>query len=74
MAGVEVRHSEAWSGPAIFLDVGAIVFFLRAVPWVVQDFSLQRDLGSLEALQAQLESGRPLRFTSTRFLIEAVKT
>ena len=71
--GCEIRRSEDWRGPITFLDVGAIVYFLKVVPWVVEGFDVERHLAFLAALQAKLERGEPLRFTSTRFLIEAVK-
>jgi len=71
--GFDIRRGEEWRGPVTFLDVGALVYFLRAVPWVVEGFDVDSHLGSLKALQARLDSGRPLQFTYTRFLIEAVK-
>ena len=71
--GFEIRRGEEWRGPVTFLDVAALVYFLRAVPWVVQGFDVERHLGALETLQATLQGGQPLRFTYTRFLIEAVK-
>jgi SAM-dependent methyltransferase len=72
--GFDVRRGEEWRGPVTFLDVGALVYFLKAVPWVVEGFDLERHLDVLQALHARLRPGRPLRFTYTRFLIEAVKT
>lgn len=71
--GAEIRRAEAWRGPVTFADVGALIYFLKAIPWVIQDFAVERQLGTLEALQAKLDAGEPLRFTYTRFLIEAVK-
>lgn len=72
--GFEVRRGEEWRGPVTFLDVGAVVYFLKAIPWVVQGFDLERHLGVLEALQASLRAGQPLQFTYSRFLIEAIKS
>jgi SAM-dependent methyltransferase len=71
--GFDVRQAEDWRGPVTFLDVGALVYFLKAIPWIVDDFGVESHLNSLAALQAQIESGRPLQFTETRFLIHAVK-
>lgn len=70
--GFKVRRAEAWRGPVTFADVGAVIYFLKAIPWVVSGFDLERHLEPLLALQAR--AGQPLRFTYTRFLIEAVKT
>jgi SAM-dependent methyltransferase len=71
--GFDIRRAEDWRGEAAFLDVGAVVYFLKAIPWVVQGFEVDRDLAALQALQARLEAEGPLKFTYTRFLIEAVK-
>jgi len=71
--GFEIRSSEEWRGLVAFLDVGAVVYFLRAVPWVVEGFDVETHLEALAALQARLERDPPLRFTHTRFLIDAVK-
>jgi len=54
-----------------FDDVGALVYYLRAVPWTVPGFSVATHRGELVALQAQLESGGQLSFASRRFLIRA---
>ena len=70
--GCEVRCSEEWRGAVTFADVSAIVYFLKAIPWVVQGFDVKRHLGALKTLQARLDEGEPLRFTYARFLIEAV--
>jgi len=71
--GCEIWRAEEWRGPVTFSDVGALVYFLKAVPWVVQGFDVQRDREALEALQARLDDGQPLQFTYTRFLIAVVK-
>lgn len=71
--GCEVRRGEAWRGPVVFHDVGALVYFLKAVPWVVGGFEVETHLEVLQSLQARLDAGQTLEFTYTRFLIEAVK-
>lgn len=71
--GFEIRRAEAWRGAVTFADVGAVIYFLKAIPWVVQGFVVERYMGELEALQTRLDDGQPLQFTYTRFLIEAVK-
>jgi len=71
--GCELRRAEPWRGPVTFADVGALVYFLTAVPWVVEGFDLERHLDVLASLEAQRAAGQPLTFNSTRYLIEAVK-
>ncbi|MFZ5720139.1 MAG: class I SAM-dependent methyltransferase [Pseudomonadota bacterium] len=71
--GMTVRRGEAWRGPVIFRDVGALIYFLKAVPWVIAGFDVQRNLEALKTLQAEVDGGRALAFTYSRFLVEAVK-
>ena len=71
--GCEIRRAEPWRGPVTFEDVGALVYFLKAVPWVVDGFSLEQHLDVLAALEARRAAGAPLTFTYTRYLIEAAK-
>jgi hypothetical protein len=62
-----------WSGTFSFTDVGAIVYFLKAIPWVVSGFSVETHLEYLLSLQRQLENAGSLTFTSRFYLIEAQK-
>lgn len=71
--GCEIQLSEEWRGPARFYDVGALVYFLKAIPWVIEGFEVERNLDVLEALHRQLQSGGPLEFTYSRFLVQALK-
>jgi len=77
-AGLTIITSEEWTGRFTFTDVGAIVYYLKAVPWIVPGFSVATHLDSLLALQARLEkeTGQPevaLSFAAKKFLIEAQK-
>jgi hypothetical protein len=49
------------------------VYYLKAVPWLVPGFSVATHAHALLHLQAQLERGEPLTFTTRRYLIEARK-
>jgi SAM-dependent methyltransferase len=71
-AGLTVVTAENWSGVFTFTDVGAIVYYLKAVPWLVPGFSVATHLDGLLALQARLEEGE-LSFAAKKFLIEARK-
>jgi SAM-dependent methyltransferase len=66
-AGLVVERTEEWQGHATFSDVGAVVFFLHALPWNVSDFSVDRYADALLALH---RSGS-LTFTVGRFVIQA---
>jgi SAM-dependent methyltransferase len=72
-AGLTIVTAEDWSGVFTFMDVGAIVYYLKAVPWLVPGFSVATHLDGLLALQAELETRGELRFAAKKFLIEAQK-
>lgn len=57
----------------IITDVGAIVFYLRATPWQIEDFAVDRYRTKLAQLHARIQQSGPLQIHSHRFLIEAVK-
>jgi SAM-dependent methyltransferase len=73
-AGLQILDARDWSGHFSFADVGAIVYYLRATPWLVPGFSVATHREGLLALQARLERGEPLAFKACKFLIEAIKT
>lgn len=70
-AGLDVELAQEWSGAATFTDVGAVIYFLRAVPWLVDDFSIDRFLPELAALQDRLEQTGKLEFAVSQFLLQA---
>jgi hypothetical protein len=72
-AGLEIVNHQDWSGELAFTDVGAIVYYLKAVPWLVPGFSVESHLKYLLRLQKQLQDKKSLTFTSRRYLIEARK-
>jgi len=75
LAAADLRTVDAreWSGRLSFTDVGAMVYYLRAVPWLVPGFSVERDLARLLALQERLERGAGLDFTARLYFIEALR-
>ena len=58
----------------MFTDVGAIVYYLKAIPWVVPGFTVKSHLRYLLVLQERLEAGEELGFYAAKFLIEASKS
>ena len=60
-----------WQGTFSFLDVGALVYYLRAIPWVVPNFSVDTHLAQLLRLQQRLVADGELTFIDRSFLIEA---
>jgi len=72
-AGLTITDTQEWSGQLSFTDVGAIVYYLKAVPWLVPGFSVETHLKHLLSLQRRLESGGGLAFIARKYLIEAHK-
>jgi SAM-dependent methyltransferase len=72
-AGLTLENAEEWCGEFTFTDVGAIVYYLKAVPWLVEGFSVETHLDALLKLQRRLEDGEPLTFEARSYLIEAKK-
>ena len=56
-----------------FLDVGALVYYLKANSWVVPDFSVDTHVDYLLALQERLDREGRLTFDDRSYLIEAQK-
>jgi SAM-dependent methyltransferase len=73
-AGLEIVNIQNWSGELTFTDVGAIVYYLKAVPWLVPGFSVGSHWKYLLNLQNQLEDKESLTFTARKYLIEARKS
>lgn len=57
-----------------FYDVGAIVYYLKAISWQIPDFSVEKYFDRLEAIQAVIDKQEYIDFTRHRFLIVAQKT
>ncbi len=56
-----------------FYDVGAVVYFLRLVVWIVPDFSVERYRDQLWSLHQQIVREGQYVTHASRFLIEASK-
>lgn len=72
-AGLTIVDLQEWQGKLRFSDVGAIVYYLKAVVWQVPDFSVQTHQRSLFALQERVDRGEELAFEAGMYLIEARK-
>lgn len=72
-AGLEVTDLRAERLRIEFLDIGAVVYFLRKVIWMVPGFTVGAYLPQLRALHRKIEQEGPFVAHSARFLIEARK-
>ncbi len=55
-----------------FYDVGAVVYYLKAVPWQVPNFSIEGYFDKLAAIHTRIEEQGYIDFSMHRFLIVAV--
>ncbi|MCB0048432.1 MAG: hypothetical protein KDE24_02665, partial [Caldilinea sp.] len=55
-AGLAIVDVQDWQGSLRFLDVGALVYYLKAVPWLVPGFSVATQRDTLFALQDRLDA------------------
>jgi SAM-dependent methyltransferase len=72
-AGLGVEKVEEWQGQLSFRDVGAVVYYLKAVPWLVPGFSVETHTDSLMRLQGRLQRQGQMVFEARKYLIEAGK-
>jgi len=72
-AGLTVTDLRAESLRTEFFDVGAVIYFLRKVIWIVPGFTVDSYRIKLRSLHDQIAERGPFVATTRRFLIEAVK-
>lgn len=72
-AGLEVVDLRMERLRMEFFDIGAVVYFLRKVIWMVPDFTVERYRDRLRALNQQIERDGAIVVHSSRTLIEARK-
>ncbi|MFC5724949.1 class I SAM-dependent methyltransferase [Streptomyces gamaensis] len=70
-AGLQVVDLRSESLRTEFLDVGAVIYFLRKVIWMVPGFTVERHRDRLRELHELIERDGPFVAHTTRFLIEA---
>lgn len=57
----------------VFHDVGALVYYLKAIPWQIQNFNVRESLARLRQIHELIESEGGLRVQSQRFVITATR-
>ncbi|MFJ6439555.1 class I SAM-dependent methyltransferase [Streptomyces sp. NPDC091649] len=72
-AGLEVVDLRSETLRTEFRDIGAVVYFLRKVIWMVPGFTVERYRPQLAALHRQIEAEGPFLASTARFLVEARK-
>jgi SAM-dependent methyltransferase len=72
-AGLEILDLREEFPKTVFFDIGAIVYYLRLVIWIVSDFSVERYRDELLRLHHHIESEGPFIAHAHRFLVQARK-
>jgi SAM-dependent methyltransferase len=73
-AGLVVRDLREERLRTVFNDVGAVVYFLRLVIWIVPGFTVEGYYDRLLALHERIQRSGPFVTYASRFLIEARKS
>ena len=69
----KILKFDEWKGKIIFKDIGALVYFLKVVPWIVEDFSVDKYSSKLEELHNKIKIHKELSYIAKRFYILAQK-
>ena len=69
-----VLAGETGSATTTFADAGAFAYWLRAIPWIVEGFSVSAQRAALVELQRRLDDEGPLTIEEPAFVLEAAKT
>jgi SAM-dependent methyltransferase len=69
----KIETEKEWFGKMEVKDIGALVYFLKAIPWIVKGFSVDKYLPVLKKLHQRICEEEKLIFSITRFIIKAKK-
>lgn len=72
-AGLPVIERQEAFPVARFFDIGAVVYYLKAVPWQIPDFTAERYRDALLDMHHQMQDRGYIDIPSHRFLLVAVK-
>lgn len=72
-AGFEIIEAREEFPESVFYDIGAVVYYLKAIGWQIPDFSAAQYYDRLQALHDTIQSRGGLAVKSHRFYIEARK-
>jgi SAM-dependent methyltransferase len=72
-AGFKIHQAEKAALQTVFRDIGAVIYYLKAIPWAVEGFSIETHADQLTQLHDYIEQMGGLITTAHRFLIIASK-
>ena len=71
--GMEVVEGEDGAEEISFADAGALAWYLKAIPWVVEGFSIASHRAQLDRFQARCETSGPVTIGQPAFWLKAVR-
>ena len=72
-AGFQIIDQREEFPETVFRDIGAVVYYLKAVPWQIPDFSVDTYRTRLRSLHERIEADGGLRIPGRLFYVEATK-
>jgi SAM-dependent methyltransferase len=72
-AGLPVVDSDGGTEVTSFADVGALAWYLKLIPWTVENFSVEMYRPQLERLHERIAADGPLTVRLPGFWLKAVK-
>jgi SAM-dependent methyltransferase len=72
-AGFRILDQQEEFLETAFVDIGAVVYYLMAVPWQIEDFTIQKYYNKLADIHNLIEKDGELVTSSHRFLLETEK-
>ncbi len=73
LAGFDILEWKEESPETRFMDIGALVYYLNAIPWQVQDFHVEKYRAKLAAIHQMITTAGSLKVLSERFYIMSRK-
>jgi Methyltransferase domain. len=69
--GFSIEKAKESLGKTRFFDIGAIIYYLKCIPWQIEGFDPEQCFDRLEALERRIEDEGYFDFICHRFLIVA---
>lgn len=71
--GFQVLDSDEYIGKTRFYDTGALVYYLKCIPWQIEDFSVDRYFQRLELIDRTIRKKGYIDFANHRFYLIATR-
>jgi hypothetical protein len=66
-AGMEIMEFDENIGKMKFIDIGAFVYYLKCIPWQINDFTIDKYYNKLEIINEIIEKNGYINFIEHRF-------